>query len=93
MLYGNIPKLSETITARRLRLAEHCVRNPELEAEKLVLWTPQQGTSNRGRKRTDYIDTLKADTGLSTLEDLSSSMLDRDIWKEYVADVRAYARP
>ena len=93
VLYSNIPKLSEAIAARRLRLAGHCVRHPELEAAKLVLWAPQQGTSNRGRKRTDYIDTLKADTGLSTLEDLRSSMLDRDIWKEFVADVRADARP
>jgi hypothetical protein len=79
VLYGNIPKLSETITAHELRLAGHCVRHPELEAAKLDLWAPQQGTSNRGRKRTDYIDTLKADTGLSTLEDLKSSMVDRDI--------------
>ena len=93
VLYGNIPKLSETIAARRLRLAGHCVRHPELEAAKLVLWAPQQGRSNRGRKRTDYIDALKADTGLSTLEDLRSSMLDRDVWKEFVADVRADARP
>ena len=93
VLYGNIPKLSETIAARRLRLAGHCVRHSELEAAKLVLWAPQQGASNCGRKRTDYIDTLKTDTGLSTLEDLRSSMLDRDVWKEFVADVRADAWP
>ena len=66
---------------------------PELEAAKLVLWAPQQGMSNRGRKRTDYIDTLKADTGLSTLEDLRSSMLDRAVWKEFVANVRADPQP
>ena len=53
-----------------------------------MLGAPQQGTSYRERKGTDYIDTLKADTGLSTLEDLRSSMLDRDIWKELVANVR-----
>ena len=61
VLYGSIPRLSETIAARRLRLAGHCVRHPELEASKLVHWAPQQGKSNRGRKRIGYIDNLKAD--------------------------------
>jgi len=36
---------------RRLKLAEHCIRHPEEEASKLVLWT--QGQPNReGRHQT-----------------------------------------
>ena len=49
--------------------------------------------TNRGRKSIDYIDNLKTDTGLSTVEDLRSSMLDRDLWKEFVNNVLADARP
>ena len=36
-LYGPLPKLSDKIAARRLRLAGHCQRHPELGAHRLIL--------------------------------------------------------
>ena len=30
VLYGKLPKLSDKIWSRRLKLAEHCLRHPEL---------------------------------------------------------------
>ena len=36
-LYGNLPKISDKIAARRLRLAGHCQRHPELGVDRLIL--------------------------------------------------------
>ena len=60
-LYGGVPRVSETIHARRLRLACQSARHNEKSASK-VLWKPQHGHPNRGRPRTTYKDTIKADT-------------------------------
>ena len=43
ILYDNIPKLSDKIRSRRLKLAGHCIRQPELIASDLVLWEPEAG--------------------------------------------------
>ena len=37
-LYGYLPRLSDTIRKRRMRLAGHCVRHSELTASELILW-------------------------------------------------------
>ena len=42
-LYGDIPPLTEKIKSRRLRLAGHCHRHPELPANKLIVWEPNHG--------------------------------------------------
>ena len=44
ILYGDLPKLTDKIRERRLKLAGHCSRHTELVVHKLTLWTPQQGT-------------------------------------------------
>ena len=36
--YGNLPPVSSKASFRGLKLAGHCVRHPEEEASKLVLW-------------------------------------------------------
>jgi len=92
-LYGNIPPVSQTIKARRLKLAGHCVRHEDEEASKLVLWKPTHGKSNRGRKRIAYTDNLLNDVGAVNINELKSMMEDREIWREEVAWVRAGARP
>ena len=61
-LYGSLPRVSEKIRVRRLRLAGHCALHNEEIASKALLWEPQHGHPNRGRRRTTYIDTIKADT-------------------------------
>ena len=41
VLYGTIPKLSDKIRSRRLKLAGHCIRHPELLANDLVTQEPE----------------------------------------------------
>ena len=92
-VYGCLPKVSWKIAERRCRLAGHCVRHPEEEASKTVLWIPTGGRVNRGRKATTYIDTLKRDTGLQDTNELRATMLDRNTWKDYVSLARTGVRP
>ena len=55
-LYGHFPKVSGKIRERRMRVAEHCVRNKGGggggEALKVMLWQPQHGKTKRRRPRT-----------------------------------------
>ena len=71
-LYGDlqVPKVTTKIAIHRLRLAGHCVRHPEEIASQLVLWQPVRGNTGRGRKTTDFIDVIKRDTNLDSLEDM-----------------------
>ena len=39
ILYDNLPKLTDKTRERRLKLAGHCYRHPELVAHKLTLWS------------------------------------------------------
>ena len=73
-LYGKLPPVSSKIAARRLQLAGHCFRHPELSAQKLILWEPSHGQRGRGRPRTNYVDTLKRDTGATDAKELASLM-------------------
>ena len=84
-LYGKLPALSDKIAARRLRLAGHCQRHPELSASKVVLWEPTHGHRGRGRPKTNYIDTLKRDTGAENSAELAALMADRNVWRNHVA--------
>ena len=43
VLYEKLPKLSDKIRSRRLKLAEHFIRLPKLLANDLVTWEPEQG--------------------------------------------------
>ena len=83
-LYGKLPKLSEKIRARRLRLAGHCVRHEDEVASNLILWDPLHGRRSRGRPSTTFIDTLKRDTGLNNVGDLERCMKDRVNWQSIV---------
>ena len=91
-LYGNLPKISTKIRERRLRIAGHCVRHPEEEAAKLVLWEPRRGAASRGRKQITYVDNLKKDTSMATTDELRTVMMDRDCWKEIVKSARIYSQ-
>ena len=53
ILYEGIPRVSEKITGRRMRLAGHCQRHRELPASKLVLWEPLHG-----RPTLTYVEVL-----------------------------------
>ena len=81
-------EISETIRARRLRLAGHFTSCNEETASKVLLWEPQQGHPNRGRPRTTYIDTIKADTGLDNTSEIRDAMLNQIVWKDFIRTAR-----
>ena len=80
-LYGDLPRLSDKIRQRRMRLAGHCVRHPELGASELILWEPTHGRRARGRPHATYVDTLRRDTGMSSTSEIRSLMGDREEWR------------
>ena len=81
-LYGKLPKLSDKITARRLRLAGHCQRHPELGAHRLILWEHTHVQRGRGHPKTTYVDQLKRDTVATTTRELAAMLKDRQIWRK-----------
>ena len=54
---------------------------------------PQHGHPNRGRPRTTYIDTIKADTGLDNTTEIRDAMLDQVVWKDFVRMAQDDSRP
>ena len=88
-LYGDLPAVCDKIAARRLQLAGHCHRHPELSTQKVVLWEPAHGHRGRGRPRTNYVETLKRDTGASNTSELAAMMADRTVWRSCVRSRRA----
>ena len=93
LLYGNLPKISAKIRERRLRLAGHCMRHPEEEASKVILWDPQRGKGRQGRRNKTFLDNLKEDTGLDRKDELRNIMKDRKTWKDFVISARVGTRP
>ena len=92
ILYGNLPLISSKIASRRLKLAGHCVRHPEEEASKLVLWQPKMGSAKVGRRAKTYIDVLLDDCNLETVDELRTAMVDREHWKRRSDSMRAKVR-
>ena len=92
-LYGNLPKLTQKISERRLRLAGHCVRHANEVASDIVLWQPTHGRTCVGRPAVTYTDMLQNDTGLKSISEIRSAMMDRKIWRGYVSLVRLENRP
>ena len=78
-LYGTLPRFTDIIRARRMGLAGHCVRHPELVASDLILWEPKHGTRSRGRPATTHIDTLRSDIGLSNTDEIRALMNNSDL--------------
>ena len=87
-LYDTLPRVTDKIRARRMRLAGHCVRHPELAASDLILWEPTHGTRGRGRPAATFVDTLRRDTGLSSTNEIRALMEDRDQWKTAIRSAR-----
>ena len=87
-LYGNLPRLSNKIRKRRMTMAGHNVRHPELVASGLVLWEPAHGSRSAGGRRTTFIDVLKRDTGLEVTNEVRTLMEDRQRGRAAVHDSR-----
>jgi len=87
-LYGQLPRVTDKIRTRRMRLAGHCVRHSELAASSMILWEPKHGRRSRGRPATTFIDTLRRDTGLNNTEEIQTLMKNRNLWRAVVRDSR-----
>ena len=92
-LYKNLQNVSKKIAERRLRLAGNCLRHPEEIASHLVLWQPTIGSTSRERKATTFVNTLKRDTYLDSIQEIKTTAMDRRKWNSIVKSVRARARP
>ena len=90
MLYGSQPKVSSKVTQRRLTLAGHAQRHPELTLHPLILWEPGHGLTRRGRPRLTYVDNLRLDTGLTETKEIAVLMEDRECWKTLVHGALQY---
>ena len=84
-VFGTIPMPSVMIANRRMRLAGHIARHDDLLANDLLFWEPQHGHRGRGRPHLTYIDMLKKDTSLSSVDEIRAVMLDREVWRGVVA--------
>ena len=78
-LYGKLPRATESIRIRRLRLAGHCHRHVE-PAQTVLFWKPTHGYRRPGRPPLDYVTLLQEDTGLE-VADMKSTMTDREHWR------------
>ena len=92
-LYQKMPPVSQVIRERRLKLSGHLVRHDNELAHNLVLWEPTRGRRNRGRQSVRYTDVLKQDTGLESMDELRTAMMDRDKWRKRIILGRAEPRP
>jgi hypothetical protein len=92
-LYGNLPRVSAKVRQRRLRLAGHAARHPELSLHKVLLWEPSHGRRSRGWPKITFVKTLLLDTGVETTRELETLMLDRDGWRNFIHDPRAQDPP
>ena len=91
-LYGQLPKVGGKVAARRMQLAGHCYRHPELAASGLIMWEPKHGRRGRGRQRKTYLDILKSDAGVEEADELKNCMLDRNNWRIHTRS-RQISRP
>ena len=74
-VYGTLPRATMKIQERRMRLAGHIHRHPELVAHDVLLWEPNHGTRGRGRPALTYVDSLRTDTGLTDVGEME------DLWR------------
>lgn len=83
-VYGTLPRATMKIQERRMRLAGHLQRHPELTASSLLLWEPKHGARTRGRPALTYVDNLRKDTGLSDTREIAGLMADRLLWRRHI---------
>ena len=63
-VYGKLPLVSSKIKSRRMRMAGHCIRHPEISSHSLILRESTQGKANRGRRLLNNVDMLRKYNGL-----------------------------
>ena len=68
-MYDKLPLVSSTIKYRRMKMAGHCIRHPELSAQPLTVWEPTQGKANIGRRHCNYLDMKHTDARVENQQD------------------------
>ena len=58
-----------------------------------AVWAPQHGHPNRGRPRTTYIDTMRADSGLDNTKETRDAMLHQVVRNDFVRMAQDDFRP
>ena len=91
-LYKNPQNVGKKIAERRLRPAGHCLRHPEEIASHLVLWQPTIGSTSRGRKATTFVNTLKRNAYLDSIQEIKRAAIERR-GTVSLKSVRVRARP
>ena len=91
-VYGSLPRVTMKIQERRMRLAGHIHRHPELVAHQVLFWEPSHGNRNRGRPAITYVDCLRKDTGLQDVQEIGGLMADRLLWRQRI-DTRTLKPP
>ena len=81
-IYGDLPKVSEVVRARRLNFAAHCARRLNEPVSRLVFWNPTQGTRSQGRPRLTYPKLLTQDAGIH--QDDLLNLKDRVQWRKFI---------
>ena len=76
-LYGELPRISKKVQERRMALAGHCVRHPEVPANPLILWEPTQRTKKYRETNTLLCECIKKDAAVENREELTALMLNR----------------
>ena len=80
-LYAEVPRATDTVKQKGLKLAGHCYRHPEEAASNLVLQTPNHGKQGRGRPAGTFVQQLRDDTSLLKERKMASLMLSRNQWR------------
>ena len=78
-LYGNLPKITDTLKERRLRFIGHVWRKTDEMAQKLLLCEPMPGK----RYSYMYVDQLRDNTGFEK-KNLMEKMQNRKEWRSLV---------
>ena len=86
-LYGNHPKITDTLMIGRLRFIGHYWRKNDEVIGDLLLWETKHSARKRARPAATYVDQLRNDTGLGIAE-LKSIMGNRKEWMKLVNGVR-----
>ena len=64
------------------------MRHAEEEASKVGSWQPARRTTNRGGRRFTFIDNLEKDTGLESVSEIKTAMIQKARWRELVNSAR-----
>ena len=78
--YDQLQQVTNKIQQRRMMLAGHLLRHPELVGHNMVLWEPKHGHRRQGGPKIIFIDTLRKDTGLECVTEIGGLMTNRCLW-------------